>query len=122
MHEFSLAKAAKQTIIDNYKEHRKIIILIGEIQQIDKILFKQALEKEIKELSIEIEYQEIPAKFRCNVCQHEFLYDDLDLTEEEKENIHFIPETIYIFVKCPKCGSNDFNIIQGRGVYIQLPS
>lgn len=97
------------------------MILIGQIQQIDQEIFKEAIDREINSLSIKVSYKEIPAKFQCNICNNIFYYDELNLEDDQKENIHFIPEAIYIFVKCPKCGTNDFKILQGRGVFVEFP-
>lgn len=120
MHEFSLAKAVKNTILGTYKDNKDITVLIGEIQQIDVELFKDALLKELGSLDISLKFELLPAKLKCNICSFEFYYNELNLSEEEKESIHFIPETIHIFVKCPNCNSNDFKIIEGRGIYVKV--
>lgn len=116
MHEFALARAARDTIVKHKKDRVKIYI--GEIQQIDVELFKRLLIEETSDLNVLLEFYEMPAKMRCNVCFSEWLYRDLELTEDQKESIHFLPESIHIFVKCPKCSSNDFSIVEGRGIYI----
>ncbi len=117
MHEFSLARAAKETILS--LNCNRIIVYIGQIQQIDIDLFKNALLSELNGMDVNVSFQEVKAKFKCNVCANEFYYDEIDLSEEEKEDIHFLPESIHIFVKCPKCFSNDFKIVEGRGVFIE---
>ncbi len=35
------------------------------------------------------------------------------------ESIHFIPEVAHTYIKCPKCGSPDFEIIKGRGIWLE---
>ncbi|MCS6955103.1 MAG: hydrogenase/urease maturation nickel metallochaperone HypA [Candidatus Calescibacterium sp.] len=119
MHEFSLARATKDTIVNKYNGLHKFIIYIGQIQQIDIELFKEAMFEEIREFNIEVYFEEIPAKMKCNACQHEFIYDKTSLNSEEQENIHFLPEMIYIYIRCPNCKSNDFSIVEGRGIFIK---
>jgi hydrogenase nickel incorporation protein HypA/HybF len=38
--------------------------------------------------------------------------------ENVQENIHFIPEVAHVYVKCPRCESPDFEVLKGRGVWI----
>jgi hydrogenase nickel incorporation protein HypA/HybF len=42
--------------------------------------------------------------------------DNLD--DEVSESIHFIPEVAHSYLKCPKCGSSDFEFMKGRGVWL----
>lgn len=120
MHEFALAKAARDTILQRYRDKKRVKVYIGELNQIDLGIFKDILVSEIEGTGVDVDFDEIPAKMRCNICSTEWLYRDVKLTEEERESIHFIPETIHIFVKCPNCGSNDFSIVEGRGIYVGI--
>jgi hydrogenase nickel incorporation protein HypA/HybF len=38
--------------------------------------------------------------------------------EETSEAVHFVPEMAHVYLKCPKCGSPDFEIAEGRGVWL----
>ena len=130
MHEWSLAEAVVETAIDiakknNFKTLSKIKIRRGELQQIEKDLFKYAIEEIIsvhsdymKDTQIEIEEEKV--KLRCRVCGHIWEGDDIlsQLGEEEKEAVHFIPEVSHTYANCPSCGSTDFEIVKGRGLYI----
>ncbi|MCS7165855.1 MAG: hydrogenase/urease maturation nickel metallochaperone HypA [Candidatus Calescibacterium sp.] len=118
MHEFALAKALKQTITSKYNDHSKFIVYIGQIQNIELEVFKAALSEEVHDLNISLIFQEVPAKIRCNICGYEFLYNSLGLSDDQQEDIHFLPEAIYVYVKCPKCKSNDFEVVEGRGIFI----
>ncbi len=125
MHEISLAKATYDTILSicaknnkNINQIKEIILSIGEIQNIDLELFLFSLKDYLNK--IELKYNIIKAKLRCNNCFTEWDYSQAfdNLKEEEKEAIHFIPETIHVYMKCPNCKSIDFSIIKGRGIYI----
>lgn len=129
MHEWALAESIIAAVIDiaqreNAKEVLEIELVIGELQTIDMEIFKFALD-EIKKGTIaekaEIKFVEQKPKFKCNVCGNEWKLENLSqiLSEEEIESIHFIPELSHVFIKCPKCGSNDFEIIEGRGIILK---
>jgi len=125
MHELSLSKATYKSILEILKQRNKtlnelkeVILAIGEIQNIDIDLFLQSLQEYL--LNIKISYKIIKAKIRCKKCLNEWYYSDSlnILNEDQKESIHFIPETIYLFIRCNNCNSNDFEIIDGRGIFI----
>jgi len=61
-----------------------------------------------------------PAGFKCMNCSHEWLFSDVkkNLDDDETESIHFIPETAHVFLKCPNCKSPDFEIVKGRGIWV----
>ncbi len=128
MHEWALAEAIIQSLLNiaNEKKARRVKevgIKIGELQQIDIEAFTIAL----KELSkgtflegIEVKIKEERASFRCRVCGFEWKLEDIrnEIGDSEKEYIHFIPEVVHAFLKCPRCGSHDFEIKKGRGLWI----
>jgi len=53
----------------------------------------------------------------CRVCGES--WDPKGVKDDEKESIHFIPEVAHAYLRCPKCKSPDFKIVQGRGVYVK---
>jgi len=126
MHEWALAEAVIRTTsqiaekegITNITE---VNIRLGELQQVDVEIFKFALSQlktqELKEARFNIRKAE--AKLRCRACNHEWVFSIDELDEEAREAIHFVPEVAHTFMKCPKCGSPDFEIISGRGVWIE---
>ncbi|MCX7845237.1 MAG: hydrogenase nickel incorporation protein HypA [Dictyoglomaceae bacterium] len=129
MHEWALAEAIVNTAIREAqkKNLRKVDFLsikIGEIQQIDLEVFNFALKELSKDTILEgteIRYENYPALLLCNVCKNIWSYMESfeKLNDEEREAIHFIPETIHVYIHCPKCGSVDFEIKEGRGVWIE---
>ncbi len=129
MHEWSLAEAVVETVLKIAKEENaeKIIevdIVVGVLQSIDMEAFRFALteisrDTPMKDAKINIEFEE--PTFKCRVCGNEWSFTDIKnkLGEDEIEAIHFIPDLAHTFISCPKCGSPDFEILRGRGVYLR---
>lgn len=126
MHEWSLAEgiilsALKFQKKNHLKKINKIILRIGELQQIDKNILKLALKEitNIKKINPKIIIKKEKAVLKCRICGYTWGFRDIKLDSERFEYIHFIPEVIYSYVRCPRCGSPDFEIIKGRGVWIE---
>ncbi len=131
MHEWALAEAVVDTTLkviqkEELKGVSEVIIRLGELQQIDKEIFQFALNEIIKEQSPILKETEFrllkeDALIRCKVCGVEWKYSDAikALGEDDIESIHFIPEMSHIYMKCPKCASHDFEIVKGRGVWVE---
>lgn len=127
MHEWALAEAVISTVDKVYKENNEaqvkaVNVFVGELQAVEMDIFSQGLKvllagypfnPEVFRLQIE------KASFKCNYCEEEWLLDDhTELGAEEKEAIHFLPETAHVYMRCPFCKSPDFKLHKGRGVYI----
>jgi len=129
VHEWSLAEAVleavKKVAIDSgISKINRLIIGLGELQNIDIELFKESIEILKGEYSSEIQIDEIEfddeeAVFKCRRCGEVWRLRDVELGEDEREAIHFIPELLHAFVKCPRCNSVDYEILSGRGVVIK---
>jgi len=126
MHEWALAEAVIKTALEKAREKEmkkinEIDLKIGEMQNIEMDIFEFAINEIMKQnkiharIKIEIE----KTKFRCNICNHEWVFDDFKINDKEKEFIHFLPESVFSHAKCPKCGSRYFEIIEGRGIWIE---
>lgn len=130
MHEWALADAVVTTTIkvaksEGLKEISEIIIKIGELQTIDTEIFNFALREVMQPQKKLLENAKITIKsekaiLKCKVCKHEWLFKNAvkNLSEDETESLHFIPETAHVYLRCPECNSPDFEIIQGRGIWI----
>ena len=57
--------------------------------------------------------------FRCKVCGTSWQFNSKNMDKETAEAIHFVPEVAHSYIKCPKCGSPDFEIASGRGVWLE---
>ncbi|MCK4351868.1 hydrogenase nickel incorporation protein HypA [candidate division WOR-3 bacterium] len=130
MHEWALAEGIISTAIkvakkENLKKIAKIKVTLGELQQIDTEIFNFALKELTKPQSpllnkTKIELKPEKAVLGCRVCGHKWAFSEEieKLSEKDSESIHFIPDIAHTYLRCPKCKSPDFEIIKGRGVWI----
>ncbi|KXB06525.1 hypothetical protein AKJ51_03590 [candidate division MSBL1 archaeon SCGC-AAA382A20] len=128
MHEWSLAEGVISTAIsvaeDNDAENISAInIKIGELQQVEMDIFKLALKETAKGTMAEdseINIKHENAVLECRSCEKKWNFEESreDLSEEEKESIHFLPDFAHTYIRCPNCNSPDFKIVEGRGVWI----
>ncbi len=124
MHEWALAEAVVEYVrrVAGGGAIAKLTLGLGELQAIDEEVFKFALRELFKEYGIEvrelrIEHEECLLK--CRACGHVWRLKDANLEEDVREAIHFVPEVIHSYLRCPKCGSRDFEVIGGRGVSVK---
>ncbi|RLE80938.1 MAG: hydrogenase nickel insertion protein HypA [Thermoprotei archaeon] len=126
MHEWALAEAIVWSVVDYVKANGgkaagKVVVSLGELQAIDKEVLRYALSELIKEAPFkigEVELVDEKAVFKCRNCGREWSLGDLKLEDEVREFIHFLPEVVHAYVKCPLCGSSDYEVVSGRGVKI----
>ena len=102
---------------------RSVTVVIGELQAIDREIFDFALKTLLEERPFAGAVYRLvtePASFLCTSCATEWgLSDARGLTAEAQEAIHFLPEVGHAFIRCPSCGSPDYRVRKGRGVYIE---
>lgn len=125
MHEWALAEGVVKTA-DKFAEDQgideitEVKIMIGELQQVDHEIIEFALDQlrtpRMKKAKFVIEA--VPACFKCRKCGHEWQLETDKLDEETGEAIHFVPEMAHVYLKCPSCGSTDFEVTEGRGVWL----
>jgi hydrogenase nickel incorporation protein HypA/HybF len=130
MHEWALAESILTAAVEESKKEKmkkitEIKIALGELQQIEKDIFKFALDEIIKEQGeilkkVKIIIKTEKSTLKCKNCENTWKFSDIKkkLDDDESESIHFIPETAFVHTRCPKCGSPDFEITIGRGVSI----
>jgi hydrogenase nickel incorporation protein HypA/HybF len=126
MHEWALAEAvitAAQQIAEKEKlrEIREVNIKIGELQQVEQDILSFALSqlKPANFKNAEFHIAKAKTTLKCRVCGNTWLFRKSKLDEETAEAIHFVPEVAHAYIKCPKCGSPDFEICEGRGVWLE---
>lgn len=127
MHEWALAEAIISGVNDyvnkiGRKEVGKVVVRLGELQSIDKEILRFALNELVKDSAVKIDeivLKDEEAVFRCRKCGHEWRLKDVEFSEEVKEAIHFVPEVVHTYMKCPGCQSTDFEVVKGRGVWIE---
>ena len=130
MHEWALAESILTAAVEESKKEKikkitEIKIALGELQQIEKDIFRFALNEITKERGEIFKKTKLLIKtekgaLKCKNCEHAWSFSDMKkkLSEDEGEAIHFIPEVAFVHARCPKCGSPDFEITTGRGVSI----
>ncbi|MFH0848983.1 MAG: hydrogenase nickel incorporation protein HypA [archaeon] len=125
MHEWALAEGVVSTATRMAKEARleqitEVIIKIGELQQVDHEILRLALDQQRTAITkkAKFTFESVPAKMVCRVCGEKWTLTPGDLGHDISEAIHFVPEIAHAYVKCPKCGSPDFEITEGRGVWL----
>ena len=126
MHEWALAEAilasAKQVAEqEKLKEVTEVTIKVGELQQIEPPILRFALTQLKPELFKKTKFHILKAKstLKCRVCATTWQFNLKKLDKATAEAIHFVPEASHSFIKCPKCGSPDFEIVTGRGVWLE---
>lgn len=125
MHEWALAEGIIQTA-DKFAEDQgmeevtEVKIMVGELQQVEHDIIGFALDQlRTKRLShTEFVFESVPARFKCRKCGHEWQLETEKMDKETGEAIHFVPEMAHVYIKCPACGSTDFEVTQGRGVWL----
>jgi len=126
MHEWALAEAviaaaSKIAEKEGVKEVKEVSIKVGELQQVEVDILQFALSQLKPATFKDAKFRVTRAKteLKCRVCGHVWLFKKKSLDESTVEAIHFVPEVAHAYIKCPKCGSPDFEIIEGRGVWLE---
>jgi hydrogenase nickel incorporation protein HypA/HybF len=127
MHEWALAEAilaaarkiAEQECLTSVSE---VTIRVGQLQQVEPTILRFAL-RQLSEGNIlgSAKFHILKAKstLKCRVCGESWEYNSKRVDKTTAEAIHFVPEAAHTYIKCPKCGSPDFEIVTGRGVWLQ---
>ena len=128
MHEWSLAEAVLKSSVKEAKKRnlRKLLevkIVLGELQGIEEEIVKFGLDSLKKgTMAEEANFVFINEKvaFKCRNCQNRWTLKETNINEHTiKESIHFVPEVVHSFIRCTRCGSPDFEVVRGRGIYIK---
>jgi hydrogenase nickel incorporation protein HypA/HybF len=126
MHEWALAEAvitAAQQIAEKekLKEIKGVTIKVGELQQVEEDILHFALSqlKPVSFKNAKFHITKAKTTLRCRVCGNTWHFRKNKLDEDTAEAIHFVPEVAHAYIKCPKCGSPDFEISKGRGVWLE---
>jgi hydrogenase nickel incorporation protein HypA/HybF len=126
MHEWALAEAVITSASNiaekkHLKQVTEVTVKIGELQQVERGIFRFAL-TQLKPANFKnATFHLITAKttLKCRICGNTWLFKKIKLDKDTAEAIHFVPEVAHAYIKCPKCGSPDFEIAEGRGVWLE---
>lgn len=126
MHEWALAEAVIKAASEiAEKEHltqvTEVNIKIGELQQVEREILRFALQqlKPANFKNTRFHITKAKTTLKCRNCGNTWTFQKQQLDANTKEAIHFIPEVAHTYVKCPRCGSPDFEITAGRGIWLQ---
>ena len=126
MHEWALAEAVISTVSqiaekEGLKEVVEVFIKVGELQQIELDILEFALSqlKSSGFKNAKFSIETVDAELKCRVCGQKWIFSKERVDEEMAEAIHFVPEIAHTYIKCPKCGSPDFEILKGRGIWLE---
>ena len=126
MHEWALAESIITTASqiaekEGLSEVTEVKIKVGELQQVEFDILEFALSqlKTVKLQKAKFQIETIKAKLKCRVCGNQWFFSKENLDEKTAEAIHFVPEIAHTYIKCPKCGSPDFEILEGRGIWLE---
>jgi hydrogenase nickel incorporation protein HypA/HybF len=126
MHEWALAEAilasAKEIAEkEKLKEITEVTIKVGELQQVEPDILRFALSQMKTEIFKNAKFHILKAKstLKCRVCENTWQFNLKKLDKNTAEAIHFVPEVAHTYIKCPKCCSPDFEIVSGRGVWLE---
>jgi hydrogenase nickel incorporation protein HypA/HybF len=125
MHEWALAEAILVTAAqvaerEQLREVTEVVVCLGELQDAGSDILEFALNELKSGLFRDAVFCFVRAKaeLKCRVCGCGWFFEKSGFDVATVEAIHFVPETVHTFVKCPKCGSPDFEIVSGRGVWL----
>ncbi len=129
MHELALAEAVLRTAEalatkDGFHRVSKVIVRLGALQSIRPATFEHCLTQLSADAGAGLAEAEFAletdaAAFVCRRCDRRFgLFETPALDDDEKEAVHFLPELVHAFVRCPDCNSADYDVVAGRGVTI----
>ena len=126
MHEWALAEAviaaaAEVAKKEKLKQVTEVTIKIGELQQVEREIFVFAL-KQLKPVGFNntrFRVRKGRTKLKCRACGNTWLFQKTKLDAETAEAIHFVPEVAHTYIRCSRCGSPDFEIAEGRGIWLE---
>ncbi|HEX9262018.1 MAG TPA: hydrogenase nickel incorporation protein HypA [Candidatus Bathyarchaeia archaeon] len=126
MHEWALAEAVIKTATEiadkeKLKEVALVEIKIGELQQVERVILSFALKqlRPVRFQKTKFRIARAKTQLKCRACGNTWLFQKQKLDHTIKEAIHFVPEVAHTYIKCPRCGSPDFEITQGRGIWLE---
>ncbi len=125
MHEWSIAAAIIHSVeawaLRNSVERIvKVTVEIPSTAALDIEVLKDAFKTlregtRLKEAELEVKI--VKPRVRCRACDYVFTDEDVERQVEalrkeygEEYPLHLMPELLPMFVRCPRCGSNDLEV------------
>jgi len=128
LHELAIVEALLTSVLNLAEKHevrffKKVIVSVGELQRFDRELLRGLIADFLNRAGIsfeEIVVDEELAFFQCNRCGFKWNLVDMELPDYVREAVHYLPEAVYSLIKCPSCGSRDYDIKSGRAMRVRV--
>jgi len=126
MHEWALAEAVLAAAVEvaeweGLKQVSEVRVRVGELQKVDveilEFAFSQLRDGIFKSARFVVGLE--LAEFKCRACGHYWIFSKESVDYYSAEAIHFVPEVAHVYIKCPVCGSPDFEVVKGRGIWLE---
>jgi len=126
VHEWALAEAVLAAALEvankeGLKKVTEVYVKVGELQGIEPDIldfaFSQLKAGKFKDAKFKTGI--VKAELHCRACENKWILNRQKLDANTAEAIHFVPEVAHAYIKCPKCGSPDFEVMEGRGVLLE---
>ena len=132
MHEVSIAMSILSVVEQAFRETpgakkvTRIKLQIGMLSMVDPEALRFALKTVAKGTpaeDAEIEIEMVKPVFRCNRCGYTWEVRDEDVKRISEDPqlstlVHIYPDVVSKYLSCPRCGSNDIEIVKGKGVIV----
>ena len=118
-----IIQAVDETSAANGKRVKTVSVRVGELAQFDLRVIRELLTELKKGTPLEdarVHVRLEKAKVRCLSCKKQWTFRDIvgPLPNEDKEVVHFFPELLSTYSRCPSCHKNYLEIEEGRSVRI----
>ena len=127
LHELSLVQGIIRAVEDEARERggkvRSFKVRVGELAQFDIKLVRELL-RELRQgtplQSARVKVEPERAKVRCLSCNSRWSFNAVagQMSADEKEVVHFLPDLFSCYFKCPSCSKSYFEIEEGRSVRV----
>lgn len=132
MHETSIALSILAAVEDAFKETpgakrvTRIRLQVGMLSLVDPEALRFALKvvsRDTPAENAEIEIEMVKPRFRCLKCGYEWEPSDEDIERISSDPqlstlVHINPDVLASYLTCPRCGSNEVDIVRGKGVIV----
>ncbi|GEM_PF-218297 len=141
MHEWSVTQSIVEALLRFAEENglrniTRVVIEVNQLSQLENDIIKEAfqiLTRGTIAEDAELVIDEAPVSFVCRNCGYRWGLEDVlrEINDAAKTHgivdeegtvdppLHYLPMLVYSFVKCPRCGSRDFEIENPYSVRIK---
>ncbi len=127
MHEFSLVQGIISSLLETAeKRNARVLsfeVRVGELAQFDIGLVRALLNELRAGTPLEgakAVVRRESSKVKCLSCGSVWGFNDVvrSMSEDEREVVHYFPELLSSYTRCPSCSKSYFEIEGGRSVRI----